>query len=81
MMTRDWLLKIAKAVEDWPTMPKDDVAVAMSVSTPAGAVAYIVSHRIPTEERAAVRAALPTLTTNNFAAAAQQIREVAEALG
>ena len=80
MTTREWLLKIAKAVEDWPTMPKDDVAVAISVSTPAGAVAYIVSKHVPTEERTTVRAVLPTLTTDNFAAAAQQIREAAEAL-
>ncbi len=79
MMTRKWLLKIAKAVEDWSTMPKDDAAVAISVSTPAGAVKYILTH-IPTEERQSVRAALPTLTTDDFAAAAQQIREAAEAL-
>jgi hypothetical protein len=77
MTTREWLLKIAKAVEDWPTMPRDDVAVAISVSTPAGAVEYIVNKHIPTEERPAVRAALPTLTTDDFAAAARQIREVA----
>jgi len=80
MMTRKWLLKIAKAVEDWLTMPKDDAAVAISVSTPTGAVEYILTKHIPTEERAAVRAALPTLTTDDFAAAAQQIREAAEAL-
>jgi hypothetical protein len=24
---REWLLKIAKAVEEWNTMPKDDAAV------------------------------------------------------
>ncbi len=80
MTTRQWLLKIAKAVEDWPTMSKDDVEVAISVSTPAGAVKYIVNKHIPADERAAVRAVLPELTTEDFAAAAQQIREVAEAL-
>jgi hypothetical protein len=79
MTTREWVLKIAQAVEDWPTMPQDSVEVAMSVSTPAGAVTYILS-KVPTEERTKVRAGLPTLTTNNFAAAAQQIREAAEAL-
>jgi hypothetical protein len=59
----------------------DDMAVVISVSTPAGAVDYIMSKHIPTEERAAGRAALPTITTDDFAAAAQQIREIAEALG
>jgi hypothetical protein len=81
MMTRQWLMKIAKAVEDWPTMSRDDVAVAMSVPTPAGAAAYTVSRHVPIEERAAVSAVLPTLTTDDFATAAQQIREVAEAMG
>ena len=38
--TRRWLMKIAQAVEDWPTMPRDSVEVAMAVSTPAGAVGY-----------------------------------------
>jgi hypothetical protein len=40
---REWLLKIAKAVEGWPTMRKDDAEVAISVSSPSGAVTYIVS--------------------------------------
>lgn len=73
-------MKIAKAVEDWPTMPKDDAAVAISVSTPAGWVEHILRTEIPTEDLATLRAALPTLTTDDFAAAAQQIREAAEAL-
>ena len=33
MTTKEWLLKIARAVEGWPTMPKDDVG-AMFISTP-----------------------------------------------
>lgn len=79
-MTREWLLKIAKALEDWPTMTKDDVAVAMTVSTPAGAVAYIVNKHIPAEARTAVSAALPTLATDDFAVEARRIREAAESL-
>jgi hypothetical protein len=79
MTTREWLLKIARAVEDWPMMPQDNVEVAISVSTPAGAVTYILS-KVSPEERTRVHAGLPTLTTDNFAAAAQQIREAAEAL-
>jgi hypothetical protein len=80
MTTRQWLLKIAKAVEDWPTMSKDDVAVAMAVSTPAGAAAYIVNKHIPADARAAVSTALPTLVTGDFAVEARRIREAAESL-
>jgi hypothetical protein len=80
MMTKEWLLKIAQAIEDWPAMLMDDVAVAMSVSTPADAVKYIVNKHVPIEERTRVSAGLPLLTTDDFAAAAQQIREAAEAL-
>ena len=79
MMTKKWLMKIAEAVENWPTMPKDDVG-AIFVDTPAGCVEHILRTEIPTEDLAALRAALPTLTTDDFAAAAQQIREAAEAL-
>ena len=76
---RDWLLKIAKAVEEWNTMPKDDAAVAISVSSPSGAVTYIVS-TIPAKDREAVRAALPTLNTDDYSAAAQSIRQAAASL-
>ena len=62
-------------------MPKDDAAVAISVSTPSGVVEYIMSKHIPIEERAAIRVALPALTADDFGAAAQQIREVANAPG
>jgi hypothetical protein len=79
MTTREWLLKIAQAVEDWHTLPQDSVEVAMVVSTSTGAVTYILS-TVPPEERTRVRAGLPTLTTDDFTAAAQQIREAAEAL-
>jgi hypothetical protein len=81
MTTKQRLLEIANAVENWPTMHKDDAEVAISVSTPAGAVEYIVSKHIPTsEERMALRAVLPSITTSDFAAAALRIRQVADAL-
>jgi hypothetical protein len=78
--TRQWLVRIAKAVGDWPTMPKDSVEVAMAVSTPFGAMVYIANTIPDAGERAAVKAALPTITTDDFAAAARQIRKAAEVL-
>ncbi len=80
MTTKEWMLKIAEAVEAWPAMRQDNVEVWMAVSTPAGAVTYVVNNHIPTEERAQVSARLPTLTTDDFGAAARQLRDAAEAL-
>jgi hypothetical protein len=80
MTTKEWLLKIAQAVEDWPTIRADDVEAWMAVSTPAGAAKYIVNKFVPPEERMRVSAGLPELTTDEFAGAAQQIREAAEAM-
>jgi hypothetical protein len=77
---REWLLRVADVVEQWPTMSKDDVAVAISVSTPSGAVKYIVS-TIPAEDREAVRAALPVLNTEDFSVAAERVRQAAASLG
>jgi hypothetical protein len=79
MTTKEWLLKIAQAVEDWPTMSQDSVEAWMAVSNPAGAVTYILS-KVSPEERTKVRAALPTLTTDNYAEAAKQMRKAAEVL-
>ena len=76
---REWLLEVAKAVEGWPTLPKDDAAVAISVSSPNGAMTYIVS-KIPAEDREAVRAALPTLDTDDYSVAAERIRQAAASL-
>ena len=76
---REWLLKIAKAVEGWPTMRNDDAEVAISVSSPSGAVTYIVS-TIPAEDREAVRAAVPNLTTDDYSVAAERIRQATASL-
>jgi len=54
--------------------PKDDVEVALSVTTPAGAAKYILDQDVPPEYRAAVRQALPLLMTDNFVEAAHLIR-------
>jgi len=78
--TRQWLMRIAQAVEDWRTMPRDSVEVAMAVSTPAGAMVYIAGKIPSAEERDAVKSVLPTITTDDFVAAAQQIRQAAETL-
>jgi hypothetical protein len=77
---RAWLQEIAKAVEKWATMPKNSVEVAISVSSPLGAVMYIVNKHVPAEDREAVCAALPDLNTDDFAVAAQRIRQAAATL-
>jgi hypothetical protein len=71
---KDWVLKIADAVETWPTMRPDSVEVAMVTETPSGALTHIVN-TIPAQYREAVRVVLPTLTTKDFTVAAKQIRE------
>ena len=55
-------------------MRQDSVELALVTSTPVGALSYLVG-RLPPEERAAVAAALPYIGGNNFAEAAEQIRE------
>jgi hypothetical protein len=79
-VTRHWLTRIADAVERWLTMPRDNVEVAMTTTTPAGAMIYIASTIVDAGERAAVQAALPTIATDDFAEAARQIRRAADAL-
>ena len=80
MTTKQWLMKIAEAVEKWPTLPKDSVEVAMAVTTPAGAMAYIAKTIMDVGEQAAVLAALPKISTEDFTEAARRIRDVAAAL-
>lgn len=77
---REWLLEIAAAVEKWPTMPKDSVEVAISVSTPSGVVDYITRNHIPPDIREAVSDALPVLLPADFAEAARRIRQAATPL-
>ena len=76
--TAKWLIKIATALETWHTMPPDDVGVAMTVTTPFGAVMYILNRQIPAAERAAVLAAVPAVLTEDFAEAARRVRQAAE---
>ena len=71
---KDWVLRIAEAVETWQTMRPESVEVAMVTETPIGAMTHIVN-TIPAQYREAVRAVLPTWTTMNFTVAAKQIRE------
>lgn len=81
-MTRKWLIKIADAVESWPPPGTDDPGVVMTMTTtaPAGAMIYSARTIRDDGERAAVLAALPTMATEDFAAAAGQIRDAAERL-
>jgi hypothetical protein len=83
-VTAKWLVKIAAFVAAFPTMPqaqRDDIGVAMTIETPAAAVAYSVRTIRNHQERATVQATLPTITTEDFAIAAGQIRDAAERLG
>ena len=77
-VTRTWLIKIAEAVKGWPPPGMDDPGVAMT--TPAGAMIYSARTIRDDGERAAVLEVLPKLTTDDFAAAARQIRDAAERL-
>lgn len=74
---KDWVVKIAEAVETWRTMRPDSVEIAMVTETPSGAMTYLVN-TIPAQYRDAVRVVLPTLTTQDFSVAADQIRESAK---
>jgi hypothetical protein len=51
---KDWVHKIAEAVETWQTMPADSVEVTMVTETPSGAMTHIVN-TIPAQYREAVR--------------------------
>ena len=75
---REWLLEIATAVENWQTMRKD--SVEMTVTTPGGAVEYIVRTQVPAEDREEVRDALPVLLSPDFSEAARRIRQAATPL-
>jgi hypothetical protein len=75
---REWLLEIATAVENWQTMRKD--SVEMTVTTPGGAVEYIVRTQVPAEVREEVRDALPVLLSADFSEAARRIRRAATPL-
>jgi hypothetical protein len=79
-VTKDWLLRIADAVQNWHVMPKDSVEVAMAVETPDAAMRYSASTILDARERAAVEAALPRIATEDFAEAARQIRAIADTL-
>lgn len=79
MTTKEWVLRIASAVEQWPTMLRDSVEVAMSVQTPRHVVDYSLT-TIPAEQREAVRRALRSVITDDFALEARRIQEAAERL-
>jgi hypothetical protein len=76
-ITKRWLLKIADAVEHWPAMRRDRVEIAMIVTTPAGAMHYSLSQIPDRGVRADVVAALPVIGTEDYTAAAEQIRQAA----
>jgi hypothetical protein len=72
------LLEIATAVENWQTMRKD--SVEMTVTTPGGAVEYVVRTQVPAEVREEVRDALPVLLSPDFSEAARRIQQAATRL-
>ena len=77
--TKQWVLEIAIALENWRTMRKDSVEVETEVTTPIAAVEYLL-RSIPAEDREAVRDALPVLLSADFSEAAWRIRQAATRL-
>jgi len=77
--TQQWVLEIAIALENWRTSRADSVKVEMEVTTPSGAVEYLV-RSIPAADREAVRDALPVLLPADFSEAAWRIRQAATRL-
>jgi len=65
------------ALERWSAVPLDTLATEIA-STPVGAMLYLAAG-VPLPERAAVYAAMPALSSD-FAEAAAQIRQAADAL-
>ena len=75
--TKGWLLKVADFVEQFPSMPKEDVA-SLSVDHPAKAAAHAVSF-VPAEERTAVGDLIRSIVLSaDFSVAAQEIRGIAD---
>jgi hypothetical protein len=74
---KEWVLRIAEAVEQWPTKPRDDLGAPAAITTPAAVAVRMVIHRVPRPLRSGVARALPLLSTQDFAEAARLIRVAA----
>jgi hypothetical protein len=77
--TQQWLLEIAIALENWRPTRRDSVEAEMAVTTPSGAVEYLL-RAIPPEDREAVRDVPPVLLPADFSDAARRIRQAATPL-
>jgi hypothetical protein len=76
--TREWLLEIATAVANWPTMQKDLGGGGGDYPQRCGGVHC--PHADPAEDREEVRDALPALLPADFTGAARRIRQAATPL-
>jgi len=76
---REWLLEIATALENWHTVRRESAEMKM-VITPSGVVEYIIRTQVPTEDREAIRDALPVWLPADFPEAAWRTRKVATTL-
>jgi hypothetical protein len=74
---KTWLLEVADGVEKWPLMSRDAMDRARIIATPTAAAVFVIARQVPLDQRAAVARALPLLSTDDFAVAAQMIREAA----
>jgi hypothetical protein len=73
--TRQWLSKISDAVVTWHVMRE------MAVTTPTGAVTYMVNDTVAPQEGAAVaKAILLSTLGDDFAEAPRNIRQAADQL-
>jgi hypothetical protein len=77
--TKQWLLDIAIALENWHALRRESVEAEMAVTTPIGAVEHLV-RAISPEDREAVRDALPVLLPADFDEAARRLRPAATPL-
>jgi hypothetical protein len=78
--TRQWLMKLADILERRSTLRWGDATSEMLTHTPLGTILYLVGG-IPLAERERVYAALPTITTNDFAEATRLLRRAGEDQG
>ena len=74
---KTWLVKVANGVEKWPLMSRDAMDRARIIATPTAAAICVIARQVPLDQRAAVVRGLPLLPTDDFAGAAQMIREAA----
>jgi len=78
--TRQWLMKLADVLERRSALRWGDATSETITDTPLGTILYLVGG-IPLAERQRVYAALPIITTDDFAEATRLLRRAGEGQG